>query len=148
MSPLQKRLRDLKRKFSRSEAEMSKEIQRVLNANKMFLIELNTSQLAEGKDRHGDSMGTTIPYKSAEYATFKNQLNPIPGLGVPDLRLTGDYWDSIQAVVKNREFEMIATDSKAPILARYEGIGIAPENMPEISGLIRNRVNAKKVVFG
>lgn len=148
MSPLQRKLKAFRRRIRNSEKTVTKDIQQVLNANKMFLIELNTSQLVEGKDRYGDSMGSTIPYKSAEYATFKNRLNPLPGLGTPDLRLTGDYWDSIRAIVRAREIEMIATDSKAGILARYEGIGLAPESLPEVSNLLRNKLNLRKIVTG
>lgn len=148
MTILQRKIKAFQRRLRNSEKTVTKEIQMVLNANKMFLIELNTSQLAEGIDSHGDSMGNTIPYKSAAYATYKNRLNPLPGLGTPDLRLTGDYWDSIQAVVKAREVQMIATDSKAGKLARYEGIGLAPESLPEVSNLLRQKMNLKRIISG
>lgn len=146
MTPLQKKIKAFKTRLKRSEKEVDKQITNILNANKSYLIELNTSQLVEGKDSHGDSMGTTIPYRSAKYATYKHQINPLPGLGVPDLRLTGDYWDSIRAIIKARQVQMIATDSKASQLARYEAIGLAPESYPEVSNLLRRKLNFKRII--
>jgi hypothetical protein len=53
-------------------------------------IDLNTQQMYEGKDSQDEQIQPT--YKRPRYARVKNQMNPTPGYGVPDLKLSGDFY--------------------------------------------------------
>ncbi len=140
MTPLEKKLKRYKGRLGNVQTKIDREMTNVLKRNRLFLAELNRSQLLEGNNEEGQPIGNTNPYRSVGYSNYKNELNPLPGKGNPDLRLSGDYWDSIDATIKNKEIEMIAKDEKAPQLAHYRGIGIAPFNYPEISELLRRLV--------
>ncbi len=140
MTPLEKKLKRYKGRLGNVQTKIDREMTNVLKRNRLFLAELNRSQLLEGINEEGQRIGYTNPYKSLDYAIYKNELNPLAGEGNPDLRLTGDYWDSIDATIKNKEIYMIAKDEKAPKLEHYRGIGIAPFNYPEISELLRRLV--------
>lgn len=140
MTIFEKKLMSYTKSVSNAQKTIDREMTILLNANKTFLSELNTEQLAQGIDENGNQIGARLPYRSREYANYKNRLNPVAGIGNPDLRLTGDYWDSITANIGKNTIQMVALDHKADDLARYRGIGIAPYNYPEIAALIRNKI--------
>jgi|SRR5215216_2856308 len=62
-----------------------KDLLKIVENNKDTLIDLNLSQLMQGRNSAGQSLGN---YASKEYADFKRTLNP---LGVIDLKLEGDF---------------------------------------------------------
>jgi len=63
-------------------------------------IELNTQkQLFKGYDSTGSQMQPL--YKSPYYAKKKNQMNSAPGYGVPDLKLTGSFYQNMKARVES-----------------------------------------------
>ena len=57
------------------------------NTAKEFL-DTNKEQLNEGFDATGKHLKK---YASKKYASMKNSMNPAPGLGNPDLKLTGAF---------------------------------------------------------
>lgn len=82
--------------------------------------EENKKQLFAGYDRFGERLKA---YASAEYAFYKYQRNPIPGLGNPDLFDTGSFQSHIQTIVSGLTVNIGSTDSKAPQLEiKYPGI--------------------------
>jgi hypothetical protein len=143
MSPLEKKLHKYSVKVKNAQPSINKGIREILNKNKTFLKDLNTSQLIDGLDETGAKIGDSEPYRSNVYATYKNDLNPLAGIGNPDLNVTGDYWESITAIIKGRVIQMFAKDPKAPVLSHYNGIGIADYNYKEISDLIRRFITFK-----
>lgn len=143
MTIFETKLKAYTRKVAGVQRIIDKEMTTVLRANKTFLAELNTEQLAQGIDETGQQIGARLPYRSPTYARYKNMLNPLAGIGNPDLRLTGAYWDSITATVQNKTIQMLALDSKADDLAFYKGVGIAPYNYHEIAKFVRTQIRLK-----
>lgn len=70
-------------------------------------------QLTQGKSGTGRKI--TPLYKNASYARKKYRMNPVPGYGVPDLYLSGGYYDTLDAKV---DPEGITVESDKPY-ARY-----------------------------
>lgn len=73
-----------------NKAYINEQILRIIQQESDFIIDLNTTQLLSGIDGDGKSLKS---YKNDTYATFKNQLNPIPNFGTPDLKLTGSFYE-------------------------------------------------------
>lgn len=73
-------------------------------------------QLHYGED--GTGYQISPKYKSEGYALQKEELNPVPGLGTPDLFVTGDFYNSLEEVVNKSaySFTIDGTDEKAPKL--------------------------------
>lgn len=84
--------------------------------NTKEMVMLNLSQLFVGQNNMGDSFKK---YKWKEYAEQKNQQNPRPGLGYPDLKLSGAFYKSFRAEVSSGGVNIFATDKKAPLLIEH-----------------------------
>src|SRR5690348_238105 len=65
-------------------------------------IDLNTQQMYEGKNSDGGEIGA---YRSEVYAEMKNQMNSLPGFGVPDLKLTGAFYEGYSLRIQGGEIE-------------------------------------------
>ena len=61
-----------------------------LNETKDEFKSINKEQLRAGKTNTGKNIAPK--YRSKKYALAKNQMNPLPGLGNPDLHLTGAFY--------------------------------------------------------
>lgn len=76
-----------------SESEISADLEiqaaEVVRENSNILIDMNTEKLKEGKTSTEDNISPS--YYSDDYAQMKNDMNPRPGFGVPDLFLEGDF---------------------------------------------------------
>jgi hypothetical protein len=94
------------------------------------VVELNREQLESGLNVTG---GRFRQYRNRKYAGMKARMNPKPGYGNPDLKLTGDFWRAFRAEVKGG-LEVYSTDPKADDLeSRYEGIyGLTADNLNEL----------------
>ena len=78
-------------------------------------------QLMAGKTKTGDPISPS--YMSPKYAAAKNEMNSLPGLGVPDLNLTGAFHEEIDMEVGNDSLDIISKDSKGPELEdKYKDI--------------------------
>lgn len=64
-------------------------------------VDLNTAQLYQGKD--GDGQPISPQYAWDTYAAEKNQMNPTPGYGIPDLKLTGAFYRGYTLQVEGDE---------------------------------------------
>ena len=73
-----------------------------LQENTKNMADMNRQQLMEGVGSDGEPLNPSYAWES--YARQKNQMNSLPGLGNPDLKLTGKTHDSITYTV---EGEMI-----------------------------------------
>lgn len=131
-------VRELKRKWERLKTqvpEIAEESVRVLSPD---IVERQKAQLSEGLS----SVGGTFPkYRNPAYARKKNALNAKPGLGNPDLKLTGAFYRGITAVVSGGKIKINSTDSKTDSLkAKYDKdkmFGLYPE---EMNDFIQNRL--------
>lgn len=72
------------------------------------LLEVQRLQMLEGLNADGDKIGK---YKNPKYALRKNEMNPVPGLGVPDLNLTGQWQGELDVKIDADTIEIIAPDN-------------------------------------
>lgn len=108
------------------------------------LAEKNKEQLFEGKDKTGESISRR--YRSQKYARVKSEMNPLPGLGVPDLKVTGAFYRGIRVDYQGGVLKTTSTDEKGPELeAKYEGIfGLGGEFKKQfIKDSLRPALNAE-----
>jgi len=111
------------------------------------VADMNRVQLSEGKTKTGKDINPE--YVSDEYATAKVGLNSKPGFGIPDLFLSGDFYEGLTAELKGSGIEIFSTDPKNDKLeSKYKDIfGLTNQNLeklkkefvlPELLILIRN----------
>jgi len=100
---------------------------------------LNRGQLHDGQDNTGHLQSPL--YESERYAEHKNEVNPVPGMGVPDFFVTGDYYNSLKLVINQSQWN-INTYSEgvdyAPKLEAkwHNNYGLDPTNKTYFSGEI------------
>ena len=109
------------------------------------VIEKNLDQLQEGKDKNERNLKQ---YSQQDYAEWKNQLNPKAGLGNPDLKVTGDFWQGfVLTQTGGTKYEIKSTDSKAGKLSAKYGediYGLADPKRDEfVSETYRPKLTAK-----
>lgn len=93
-------------------------IRDIIEDNLDFIADLNTDQLERGVDGTGNNIEPT--YRNPVYARLKQRLNSRPGLGIPDLKLTGSFHRKINAKLQGKVVTLDSTDSKtADLLAKY-----------------------------
>lgn len=81
----------------------------------------NKQQLRSGKTNTGEKIKPK--YRSNKYARVKAEMNPLPGAGVPDLFLTGEFYRQIDAEVGKDVIDVISKDEKGPELEeKYSNI--------------------------
>ena len=86
------------------------------------VIELNQSQLY---DRSVDSKGEPLRlYSSQAYAIDKNRMNASPGLGRPDLFVTGEFYRGFNIKVTRNLLTIRSSDSKTSDLVKKYGSDI------------------------
>jgi hypothetical protein len=87
------------------------------------IVKLNVEQLRQGYNSAGVLIGDYRPYKNADYAFEKNQQNPEPGLGNPDLIHEGDFTRAFFAKTNGLIYEIGSTDAKADDLEKKYKMG-------------------------
>lgn len=75
-------------------------------------------QLLHGETSEG---GTLRQYRNKAYARKKNAMNALPGLGNPDLKLTGKFYQGITTVASGGRVVIKSSDSKAQELEASYG---------------------------
>lgn len=104
-------------------------LKNAIQVHKDEAVEMNVDQLRRGIGIDGNKL--TPEYTSPLYAAEKAAQNPLPGFGVPDLILRGDYTKGFEGKVINDEVLRIeSTDFKEGFLPkRYpKGQGLTKEN--------------------
>lgn len=80
-------------------------------------------QLYAGFDKTGNKI--TRKYRNNKYARVKNSMNPLPGLGTPDLRLTGAFYSGIGIERQGSVLHIESSDSKNDALeSKYDPFGL------------------------
>jgi hypothetical protein len=96
---------------------------------KGVITEIQKEQMFKGLNAEGKRIGR---YRSIKYALAKNSMNPLPGLGVPDLKLTGAFYRGFQTKVTPETFSTSSTDEKNDALtAKYDPFGLDTESKSE-----------------
>lgn len=88
-----------------------------LEQTKDKMPDIVRSQLHYGEDGTGHQISPK--YREEGYAIAKEEMNPVPGLGTPDLFLTGDFTSEIIEDVDASSFS-INIDSKDYKAAKLE----------------------------
>jgi len=100
-----------------------------------------------GKKPDGTFIGTySTSSMGAEYAFFKNQINPSAGLGQVDLTLTGALGKGIKISSFNDKAEIYSTDEKYDdIVSKYGdyNFNITEEEENELFTYIYDDINTK-----
>lgn len=109
----------LTERFRRMDTD--KLIDESLNETTSDFEDIQRYQLTAGMTSTGKNISPR--YRSREYATAKHDMNPLPGYGVPDLKLTGSFHREIDVKAGRESFSIISRDEKAPELERkYDNI--------------------------
>lgn len=91
------------------------------------LIEVNRDNLLSGFNALGVKI--TRAYRSAKYAEKKRAKNALPGYGVPDLNLTGSFYNAIEFHISGANLVWENSDSKAAkLLEKYGSVLGVSEN--------------------
>lgn len=109
--------------------DLNQEVRNGMQANERQIVDLNRSQLLEGKKSDGNKI--TPQYRRNGYALNKNQRNSRPGFGTPDLYLRGDFQNAMFLLVNGNIYSFDSRDSKrGKLVGKYsEAIfGLTPEN--------------------
>lgn len=110
---------------------------RIVKEQKKDLIRLNQSQLyREGVLSTGEKLK---PYRSKAYAEKKNAMNSLPGLGNPDLFLTGSFFRGMEVDVTGESFSIDSRDGKAANLEKkYSAqiFGLTPQSQEKYNQFI------------
>ena len=107
----------------------------VIVDTKDALIDLNKSQLMDkGEDKNSKKLKSYKPTTGA-YARRKNQRNPFPGLGTPDLYNTGAFQNAFQLKINSKNsFDIFSSNSKSGDLQKKYGkaiFGVSDPNKQE-----------------
>jgi hypothetical protein len=97
---------------------VDKVIQESMEEVAPLITDRQKGQMIEGTNKKGAKIGR---YRNAAYAQKKNQMNPIPGFGIPDLLLTGAFYKGIYTEIRGSRVIIDSTDEKTPKLARQYG---------------------------
>ncbi len=89
------------------------------------MVSMNKTQLHEGKSTSGKPFPKYAPFEveeGKEYADFKEELNPKPGWGNPDLYLTGSFYREMFGDLVGDDIFMDSKDEKSGLLQeKYDG---------------------------
>ncbi|QNH60746.1 hypothetical protein [Hymenobacter sediminicola] len=123
------RLEELSRGFARLHRVLKAQVEETVRENTAFLEDANTEQLSQGKDSAGQDI-------TPEYADLTIALKQVKGQPTDrvTLRDSGDFYTSIVTKLGGNQFELVATDPKAPeLLEKYgdEVLGLSEQALDE-----------------
>lgn len=102
---------------------------------KELITEIQREQMFQGLNAEGKKIGR---YRSNKYARAKNEMNPLPGLGIPDLKLTGAFYRGFETKVTPEIFSTSSTDEKNDELtAKYDPFGLDKDSKSEYTEKLR-----------
>lgn len=112
-------LNDLQRHFAQFDWDsLLKEVVRDTDTQ---IVDLNLSQLEEGKD----SLGRLLDdYAEDWYAKMKKQMGSKAPFGTPDLNLEGDFYRGFEARADRGDLIVTSTDKKKDKLGKKYGYDI------------------------
>ena len=112
--------------------QLRKQVPIIIEQTKENIIALNQRQLY---NRSEDSEGNPLRfYSSNSYAFEKEQKNPLPGFGRPDLYDTGSFYRQFVVRVSPTFYEITSKDSKTNKLTKKYGkdvFGLQKESKAE-----------------
>ena len=127
-------LLDLQKKVK--SIDFDKMMDRAVMGNKEEILDSNTAQLSKGKDSLGQFLDE---YTLAAYAQFKKSLGSEAPLGIPDLKLDGDFYSGFTLQIEGEDYRITSEDDKTVDLTNRYGadiFGLTEERLQEIRPLI------------
>lgn len=127
-------LRNLSNRFQLAVSLYDETLRESIEQTKGEIITYNQLQLYSGITSAGYKLSPQ--YSDGRYAEAKNIDNTAPGLGVPDLYLTGTFYKGIGVVVNSKSFVTSSSDQKAQKLELKYGseiYGLTAQNKSEYS---------------
>lgn len=120
----------------------------IIDNTKSEIVVSVKEQLHSGIDGTGKSIQPK--YRSNSYAYRKQQINPKPGFGVPDLKITGKFYNSISVLVDNTSFTINSSDTKAPKLETKYGEDILRMSPTSVTNYAQGKFfqELKKYIIG
>jgi len=147
---------ELKNRVNSINNNLGRIIIEAMVAEESAIVDLNVSQLEEGINAEGTTVGE---YASGEYAQFKQSIGSKAPLGIVDTKLEGNFHSGFYSepyIGSNPEASGLfinSRDSKTDKLENaYPGLfGIAPNNadelqeltLPQITNTIKNELTKK-----
>lgn len=102
---------------------------------KNSITSIQKDQMFHGLNAAGERIGR---YRNNKYARVKNEFNPLPGLGVPDLKLTGAFYAGFKTEVTPEVFKTTSMDPKnEELTAKYDPFGLNNESKAEYVNELR-----------
>jgi hypothetical protein len=103
--------------------------------NDKSVIEAQRSQMLSGTNINGKKI--TPKYRNEKYSAFKNQQNPLPGKGTPDLKLSGDLHKHLFIEVTEPNYIVGSdVDYFDEILEKYNSaFGLSNSNAEKVSAV-------------
>jgi len=126
------------RKWQRRFRDIRKIINRAIVENQEEILDLNIAQLESGKDSNDAYLDE---YEYDSYAKMKKgpPYNSKAPLGIPNLRLEGDFHEGFIMEPDGDDFNITSTDSKTDRLRDKYGddiFGLNKRNIGEAASLI------------
>lgn len=109
--------------------DIEAEIPRIIESDSEILLDKNRDQLTRGKTSKDTEVAPG--YFSLVYSMEKQRENPLAGFGVPDLKLTGAFYNGFNIKVTASEFTIDSSDSKTSKLEGKYGqiiFGLTPSS--------------------
>lgn len=121
-------------------------VQETLTEQADVIITINQARLFnESEDTDGEPLEF---YKSISYSIAKNEINPNPGFGRPDLYDTGSFYRDFNLTVTKDEFEVDSSDEKSNMLKNKYGdkiFGLSDSDLEMFSADFFNSILIEKI---
>ena len=96
------------------------EIRKAIEQTKDTALALQKKQLFE-KGENADGKKLRNKRKNGKYSQKKHSMNPLPGLGIADLKLTGSFHNQMGVHTNQTSLVIDSSDDKSQILKRKYG---------------------------
>lgn len=103
-----------------SNIKLREDLPEMIRENGTAMAELVETQLEGGKLSTGSPIAPA--YAQGYYAQKKAAMNSLPGYGIPDLKLSGEYYAGIGVAIKSEDEYDIESDveyANNPSIAQY-----------------------------
>jgi len=113
--------------------DIMRELDIILNNLNKTIIGLNQQQLEIGKDANNSTLAA---YAEPYYALFKkNEMGSKAPLGIPNLKLTGAFFDGFTIITDSKKIVITSKDLKTLQLEGQYGdiFGLTPEHLDELA---------------
>ncbi len=116
---------------------MNKEslLSEAVNNKKEDILEAQRFQLLSGNGN--DDNKITPSYSGKAYAKKKQSMNPRPGLGTPDLKLTGSLYEYLKLTINKTQYIITSTvDYFGELVTKYTtAFGLSKSNAQNVTSV-------------